>query len=47
MLDKIVVYSGNVLVVYLFALPFGIRLRYESYGKLEKFRVEFEYLGCV
>ncbi|MDD3168742.1 MAG: recombinase family protein [Eubacteriales bacterium] len=37
-LGKIVVYSGNTVVVYLKVVPFGVKLHYQSYGRGDKYR---------
>lgn len=37
-LDKIVVYSGNIVVVYLKGVPFGVKLHYRTSGRRDKYR---------
>ncbi|MFA5659649.1 MAG: recombinase family protein [Oscillospiraceae bacterium] len=44
-LDKIVIYKGKVLVVYLNAVGFGIKLCYSVKGKGKSYRFKFDYLG--
>ena len=44
-LSKLVIFKGKILVVYLNAVPFGIKLRYSAKGKGDLYRFEFEYLG--
>lgn len=47
MIDKIVIFSGNILVVYLKTLPFGIKLWYQSKGRAETFGVHLEQLDII
>lgn len=38
-LDKAVIFNGNIIDIYLKCVPFGIRLKYETSGKMEYFKV--------
>ncbi len=39
-LDRIVIYNDNVLVIYLSCVPFGVRVKYEVFGKKDKYQVQ-------
>lgn len=45
MLEKIVVYNGSKLVVFLKSIPFGIELTWSASGKGEQYTMEFEFVG--
>lgn len=38
-IDRIVIYSGNAMVVYLKCVPFNIKLQYHTFGRMEKYSV--------
>jgi hypothetical protein len=46
-LDRIVVYSGNVIVVYLNCVPFGVKLHHNSFGRMEKYSVVIDGIEIV
>jgi hypothetical protein len=46
-LDKAIVYNGNQIDVYLTCVPFGIRLKYNTSGKMEFFKVEVESAEAI
>ena len=46
-LDRIVVYNDNVVVVYLNCVPFGIRLQYRVSGRMDKYSVEINSMNIV
>lgn len=46
-LDRIVVYSGNVVVVYLNCIPFGVKLHYRSSGRREKYSVVIDEMEVL
>ena len=46
-LDKIIVYSENVVVIYLKCVPFGVKLQYHSFGRREKYSVVINKLEVV
>lgn len=47
MLDKIVIHNGKVLVIRLKMLPFGIKLRYRTKGRFDKFSIDFDLLDIT
>lgn len=44
-LEKIIIYRNHVLEVHIKALPYPVILVYNSSGKKDKYRVDFEFLG--
>ena len=46
-LQKAVVYNGGIIDIYLKCVPFGIRLRYKTSGKLDFFNVEVTEYGLA
>lgn len=46
-LNKVVVYNGNIAIVYLNCVPFGIKLHYRSSGRLDKFNVVFDNMKII
>ncbi len=46
-LDRIVVYPGNSVVVYLNCVPFGIKLHYHTFGRMEKYSVVIDNMEMV
>lgn len=47
MLEKIVIYNQNVVIIYLNCVPFGIRLIYQTSGKGDKYKVEIQKMTIV
>ncbi len=49
LLDRAVIYKESYADIYLSCVPFGIRIRYETSGKLDKFKVNIvsaDPIGC-
>jgi hypothetical protein len=46
-LDKIVVYTGNTVVVYLNCVPFGVKLHYKTSGRMDNYSVEVDEVEFV
>lgn len=44
-LNKIVILKDNQLIIYLNAVPFGIKLHYSAKGKGKSYHFKFKYLG--
>ncbi|MEL7571065.1 MAG: recombinase family protein, partial [Eubacteriaceae bacterium] len=45
--DHIVISNGNLITVYLKCVPFGVRLHYESHGKMDRFRIDFDEIQVM
>jgi DNA invertase Pin-like site-specific DNA recombinase len=43
-IDKIKVYRDNIVEIYLICLPYGIRLKYTAYGKMDEYKIDVQYL---
>ena len=46
-LDRIVVYSGNIVIVYLNCVPFVVKLHYHSFGRMDKCSIEIDEMEVV
>lgn len=46
-LDKIVIYNENILIVYLTCVPFGVKLHFLSGGRMDKYNVEVDEIEIV
>ena len=46
-LDKMVVYHGNVVVVWLKGVPFGMKLKIHSHGKNENYTTDILSMEVV
>lgn len=47
LVDKIILYSNNILIVRLNGVPFGIRLHYRASGRCEKYSVTIDHLQLI
>lgn len=47
LVDRIKVFNGNVVEVYMKHLPFGIKLVYSSRGKMDKFKVNIDKMEIL
>jgi hypothetical protein len=46
-IDHIVIYKNDTLIVYFKNLPFGIELSYSTSGKGDKYKTEFKFLSTA
>lgn len=47
LVDRIILYKNNILVIYLIGASFGVKLHYKTAGRGENYTVATEYLGLV
>ncbi len=46
-LDKIVVYPGNIVVVYLSCVPFGLKINYHTFGRMDKYSIVIDKMEVL
>ncbi len=46
-LDRIVVYSKNVIDIYLKSVPFGVKLHYHSFGRMDKYSIKIDKMEVM
>jgi len=46
-IEKVIVYTGNILVVYFNYIPFGVKLHYKTSGKMDLYKIEVDNLERV
>ena len=45
LVQKIVVYKGKTLCVYLNCIPYGIKMTYQSRGRMKGFQADIQHIG--
>lgn len=47
MLDKIVIYNDNFVVIYLNCVPFGVKLHYKTSGRMDNYSIRIDKLDIM